>query len=256
MLEFRYEFKKYFLLRMARFHVIIPAAGVGNRMAAAMPKQYLLLNGKPTIEHCLQTFFSSSRIASVHVALSAADDFWSEPTSELTQVAEPRFVLHRTGGDSRADTVLNTLVAMRSQVEETDWILVHDAARPGLSAALLDHLLDSLEHDAVGGLLALPLADTLKQSNAGASSESKGQEFRIQKTIPREALWQAQTPQMFRYALLKSALENFNGAPTDEAQAVEALGLQPKLVVGSLRNMKITYPQDITLVEALMQTAS
>lgn len=237
---------------MARFHVIIPAAGVGNRMAAAMPKQYLPLNGKPTIEHCLQTFFSSSRIASVHVALSPEDDFWSE----LTQVTESRFVVHRTGGDSRADTVLNTLVAIRSHVEESDWILVHDAARPGLSLALLDHLLDSLEHDAVGGLLALPLADTLKQSNAGSSSESNGLEFRVQKTIPREALWQAQTPQMFRYALLNNALESFNGAPTDEAQAVEALGLQPKLVVGSLRNMKITYPQDITLVEALMQIAS
>jgi len=258
MLEFRYEFKKYFLLKMARFHVIIPAAGVGNRMAAAMPKQYLPLNGRATIEHCLQTFFSSSRIASVHVALSAEDDFWSELVQmiESIQVTEPRFVLHRTGGDSRADTVLNTLIAMRSHVEETDWILVHDAARPGLSVALLDHLLDSLEHDAVGGLLALPLADTLKQSNAGANSESKGLEFRVQKTIPREALWQAQTPQMFRYALLKNALENFNGAPTDEAQAVEALGLQPKLVVGSLRNMKITYPQDIALVEALMQITS
>ncbi|OIR12371.1 2-C-methyl-D-erythritol 4-phosphate cytidylyltransferase [mine drainage metagenome] len=231
-------------------------------MAAAMPKQYLPLNGKPTIAHCLQTFFSSSRIASVHVALSPEDDFWSELISEITQVSEiipeakSRFFLHRTGGDSRADTVLNTLVAMRSQVEETDWILVHDAARPGLSVALLDHLLDSLEHDAVGGLLALPLADTLKQSHAGANSESKGLEFRVQKTIPREALWQAQTPQMFRYALLKSALENFNGAPTDEAQAVEALGLQPKLVVGSVRNMKITYPQDITLMEALMQIPS
>lgn len=228
---------------MVRFHVIIPAAGVGSRMDAAIPKQYLPLGGRPIIEYCLQTFLSSSRIASVHLALSAEDDFWSE----LTSVSDNRFVLHRTGGESRADTVLNTLSAIRSQVDSSDWILVHDAARPGLTVALLDHLLDSLESDAVGGLLALPLADTLKQSNA---------ESRIQKTIPREALWQAQTPQMFRYALLKNALENFNGASTDEAQAVEALGLQPKLVVGSLRNMKITYPQDIALVEALMQTAS
>jgi 2-C-methyl-D-erythritol 4-phosphate cytidylyltransferase len=105
-------------------------------------------------------------------------------------------------------------------------------------------LLDALEHDEVGGLLALPLADTLKQSNT---------EARVLNTVPRELLWQAQTPQMFRYALLKDALERFNGTPTDEAQAVEALGLQPKLVVGSLRNMKITYPQDIALMELLLQ---
>jgi len=101
-----------------------------------------------------------------------------------------------------------------------------------------------LEHDEVGGLLALPLADTLKQSNADS---------RVEKTIPREGLWQAQTPQMFRFNLLQKALASFDGAPTDEAQAVEALGLQPKLVVGSLRNMKITYPQDLALMEVLMQ---
>jgi len=122
--------------------------------------------------------------------------------------------------------------------------LVHDAARPGLTLALLNTLLDSLEHDAVGGLLALPLADTLKQSNADS---------RVKDTIPRDGLWQAQTPQMFRYSLLKRALENFDGAPTDEAQAIEALGLEPKLVVGSLRNMKITYPQDMALMEVLIQ---
>jgi len=104
--------------------------------------------------------------------------------------------------------------------------------------------LDALEHDDVGGLLALPLSDTLKQSNTGQ---------RVEKTIPREGLWQAQTPQMFRFNLLQKALASFDGAPTDEAQAVEALGLQPKLVVGSLRNMKVTYPKDIALMEVLMQ---
>jgi 2-C-methyl-D-erythritol 4-phosphate cytidylyltransferase len=133
---------------------------------------------------------------------------------------------------------------MHHQVGDNDWILVHDAARPGLTLDLLNTLLDSLFDDAVGGLLALPLADTLKQSN---------NEQRVQQTIPREALWQAQTPQMFRYSLLKRALANFSDSPTDEAQAVEALGLQPKLVVGSLMNMKITYPQDIVLMEVLMQ---
>ncbi len=240
MLEFAHVFKIIYFLVMQNFHVIIPAAGAGNRMAAMIPKQYLPLCGKPMITHSMQTFLSSSRIASVHVALSKDDDFWS--ALDLTE--DSRLQVHQTGGNTRAETVLNTLVAMHHQVGDNDWILVHDAARPGLTLDLLNTLLDSLFDDAVGGLLALPLADTLKQSN---------NEQRVQQTIPREALWQAQTPQMFRYSLLKRALANFSDSPTDEAQAVEALGLQPKLVVGSLMNMKITYPQDIVLMEALMQ---
>lgn len=225
---------------MARFHVIIPAAGVGNRMATAIPKQYLPLCGKPTISHSIQTFFSCHRVASIHLALSPEDYFWRN----LTLDTNSRLHLHYTGGDSRSETVKNTLEAIRTQVEDDDWILVHDAARPGLTISLLNDLLNKLHDDPVGGLLALPLADTLKQSNVDA---------RVVNTIPREALWQAQTPQMFRYTLLKDALESFDGTPTDEAQAVEALGLQPKLVVGSLRNMKITYPQDVELMELLMQ---
>jgi 2-C-methyl-D-erythritol 4-phosphate cytidylyltransferase len=225
---------------MARFHIIIPAAGAGNRMATAIPKQYLPLCGKPIVSHCIQTFFSCPRIASINLALSAEDFFWRS----LTLDSNSRLNLHYTGGDTRAQTVLNTLEAMRPNVAEDDWILVHDAARPGLTTTLLNQLLDAVEHDDVGGLLALPLADTLKQSNA---------EQRVEKTIPREGLWQAQTPQMFRFNLLQKALASFDGAPTDEAQAIEALGLQPKLVVGSLRNMKVTYPQDMALMEVLMQ---
>ena len=225
---------------MARFHIIIPAAGAGNRMATAIPKQYLPLCGKPMVSHSIQTFFACPRIATINLALSVEDYFWRS----LTLDSNSRLNLHYTGGDTRAQTVLNTLEAMRPQVADDDWILVHDAARPGLTVSLLDHLLDTLENDAVGGLLALPLADTLKQSNADS---------RVQNTIPREELWQAQTPQMFRFGLLQNALASFNGSPTDESQAVEALGLQPKLVVGSLRNMKITYPQDLALMEVLMQ---
>lgn len=209
-------------------------------MATAIPKQYLPLCGKPMVSHSIQTFFANSRIASINLALSVEDYFWRS----LTLDSNSRLNLHYTGGDTRAQTVLNTLEAMRPQVAEDDWILVHDAARPGLTGALLNQLLDALEHDAVGGLLALPLADTLKQANADS---------RVENTIPREGLWQAQTPQMFRYALLQKALAGYDGSPTDEAQAVEALGLQPKLVVGSLRNMKITYPQDLALMEVLMQ---
>lgn len=246
MLEFAYDFKTISFSVMQNFHVIIPAAGTGNRMAAVTPKQYLPLCGKPMIAHSLQTFLSSSRIASVHIALSKDDDFWSalNLTEDGHLTEDCRLHIHQTGGNTRAETVLNTMIAIHHQVGDSDWILVHDAARPGLTSDLLNTLLDSLFDDAVGGLLALPLADTLKQSN---------NEQRVQQTIPREALWQAQTPQMFRYGLLKRALESFSDSPTDEAQAVEALGLQPKLVVGSLMNMKITYPQDIILMEALMQ---
>lgn len=225
---------------MARFHIIIPAAGAGNRMATAIPKQYLPLCGKPIISHSIQTFFACPRVATINLALSAEDFFWRS----LQLDHNSRLNLHYTGGDTRAQTVLNTLAAMQPNVAENDWILVHDAARPGLTALLLNQLLDALEHDEVGGLLALPLADTLKLSNADA---------RVEKTIPREGLWQAQTPQMFRFNLLYKALASFEGSPTDEAQAVEALGFQPKLIVGSLRNMKVTYPQDLALMELLMQ---
>jgi 2-C-methyl-D-erythritol 4-phosphate cytidylyltransferase len=225
---------------MARFHIVIPAAGIGNRMETAIPKQYLPISGKPMISYSIQTFFASPRIASIHLALSPEDYFWRN----LDLAANSRLQLHYTGGETRAQTVLNTLYAMKSQVDVDDWILVHDAARPGLTLALLDTLLDSLENDAVGGLLALPLADTLKQSNA---------DDRVKTTIPRDGLWQAQTPQMFRYRLLTNALENFDGVPTDEAQAIESLGFEPKLVTGSLRNMKVTYPQDMALMELFIQ---
>lgn len=221
---------------MAFFHVIIPAAGTGNRMASVLPKQYVPLAGMPMISHTIQVFFNHPRIASIHLALNPDDDFWRslplEPASKLK--------LHYTGGENRSETVLNTLQAISTA--EDDWILVHDAARPGLTHQLLDNLLNALENDAVGGLLALPLADTLKQADAAN---------RVEKTIPRTDLWQAQTPQMFRYGTLTKALQSFKGMATDEAEAIEALGLQPKLVRGELRNLKITYPQDLVLLEAL-----
>ncbi len=221
---------------MAFFHVIIPAAGTGSRMANVLPKQYMPLAGKPIISHTIQTFFNHPRITSIHVALSADDMFWRDlpldPSSKLK--------LHYTGGESRSETVLNTLLYL--QVADDDWVLVHDAARPGLTHALLDHLLDTLEHDTVGGLLALPVADTLKLSSQGNQVES---------TVSRANLWQAQTPQMFRFSTLKTALTQFGSNVTDEAEAIESLGFKPKLIQGELRNLKITYPQDLALLEAL-----
>ena len=228
---------------MAFFHVIIPAAGVGNRMANVLPKQYISLGGKPMISHCIQVFFNNPRIAAIHVALNPEDDFWRS----LTLEPESRLHLHYTGGNTRAETVLNTLHAIEPQLHEDDWILVHDAARPGLTQNLLNQLLDALEHDAVGGLLALPVADTLKESVA---------DNQVKKTVSRTNLWQAQTPQMFRFGTLKNALSQFKESVTDEAEAIEALGLKPKLVQGELRNLKVTYPQDLVLLEALFSKES
>lgn len=225
---------------MVQFHVIIPAAGTGSRMANVLPKQYMPLAGKPIISHTIEVFFNNPRISSIHLALSPDDAFWQslslDPASKLK--------LHYTGGNSRSETVLNSLQALLNdnKIADDDWVLVHDAARPGLTSNLLNHLLNTLEHDAVGGLLALPMADTLKEADAKS---------RILKTIPRDSLWQAQTPQMFRAKTLQQALQSFAGAPTDEAQAIEALGFNPKLVQGELRNMKVTFPQDLALLELL-----
>lgn len=229
------------------YHVIIPAAGNGSRMESSIPKQYLSLNAKSLIMHAVQCFCASEAIASVNVILSDADTHWPQAIKQTA--LDSKVNVWRCGGEARADTVLNGLSAIENLVAEDDWILVHDAARPGLSQRLLNGLIDTVKDDAVGGLLALPLADTLKKSDvASVSSVAK-----VAETIPREHLWQAQTPQMFRYNTLKQALSSFDGTPTDEAQAVEALGLQPILVTGALRNLKVTYPQDLAVVGALMQ---
>lgn len=224
---------------MARFHVIIPAAGSGSRMAVDMPKQYLKLHGKTLIEHVIQVFDQSSRINSIHIVINPQDAYWQIADAQLS----PKLHVHQCGADTRAGTVLNGLLKIQEQVKDDDWILVHDAARPGLSTRLLDALLNTLEHDDVGGLLALPLADTLKRADV---------EQRVSITIPRNDLWQAQTPQMFRYATLKRALIEFKGTPTDEAEAIESLGLMPKLVTGELQNLKVTYPQDLAVLTALL----
>jgi 2-C-methyl-D-erythritol 4-phosphate cytidylyltransferase len=224
---------------MARFHVIIPAAGSGSRMGADAPKQYLSLHGKSLIQQVIKVFDQATKINAIHVVLSADDAHWRSTYLSLSNKAQ----VHYCGGDTRAATVLNGLNAIEAQVEADDWILVHDAARPGLSNRLLNQLLNTLEADAVGGLLAIPLADTLKRAD---------DEQRVSATLPRNNLWQAQTPQMFRYATLKQALTEFNGTPTDEAEAIEALGLKPKLVTGELRNLKVTYPQDLAVLSALL----
>jgi 2-C-methyl-D-erythritol 4-phosphate cytidylyltransferase len=149
----------------------------------------------------------------------------------------------RNGGATRAESVRNGLDAVRDEVGGDDWVLVHDAARPGLTTALIGRLITALRDDAVGGLLALQVVDTLKRAGSGR---------RVETTVSRDALWAAQTPQMFRYALLQRALAHVDQV-TDEAGAVEALGFKPKLVEGSARNFKITLPHDVALAELYLK---
>lgn len=221
-----------------RYFALIPAAGVGARIGADCPKQYMPLAGKLMLVHVLDTFASSPRIEHVYVVVSAEDGYIDDALAGAKHLADHVTVLHK-GGATRHQTVLNGLIAMHGKVGDADWVLVHDAARPGLTEELIERLVAAVGEDQVGGLLALPVVDTLKRGDA---------EGRALATVPREQLWAAQTPQMFPYALLRRALEEA-ASVTDEASAVEALGLRPKLVEGSPRNFKVTLPHDIALAE-------
>jgi len=220
------------------FYALVPAAGFGARMGHVVPKQYMNLAGQPMIYHAIATLCNNPEISTVFVVLAPDDEGWRTfDWTEFDEKLQPLFC----GGETRAESVLNGLLA--SELELDDWVLVHDAARPCLSAGQLSHLLEELRNDAVGGLLAVPVADTLKRADAMQ---------RIAHTESRAGLWQAQTPQMFRAGLLIKALENTPGV-TDEASAVEALGFFPKLVSSDSSNFKVTYPQDIQLAELLLQ---
>lgn len=222
---------------MNEFYALVPAAGCGARMGGELPKQYLPLAGQPLIFHALNTLCGNTQIHTVFVVLSP-DDKWfnSYDWSRFGAKLQPLFC----GGSTRAESVLNGLLAAELQAQ--DWVLVHDAVRPCLTQVHLDKLIGETGDDNVGGLLAVPLADTLKRADA---------EARVLRTENREQLWQAQTPQMFRAGLLARALQQ-SPEVTDEASAIEALGLQPKLVLSDATNFKVTYPQDLLLAELLL----
>ncbi len=221
-------------------YVLIPAAGAGNRMGRELPKQYLPLLDKPLIHHTLSVFCTHSAIAQVVVVLAPHDTWWDNyDWSGFTD----RIRVLRCGGETRAASVLNGLKAL--SVDDDDWVLVHDAARPCITSALIDRLLAELAKDEIGGLLAVPVADTLKRANA---------DNRVTATEARTSLWQAQTPQMFRRGLLQRGLEAVGSdTPTDEAQAIELLGLSPKLVLGERNNLKVTFPEDLDMAGMLLQ---
>lgn len=220
--------------RSQRYFALLPAAGVGARMGANSPKQYLQIGGKPMLRHTLDAFRSSPLIAHTYVVVSADDPF-------IDAVLPPDGVtVLRCGGATRMESIRNGLRALHGSIALDDWVLVHDAARPGLDAELIERLIVETGEHPAGGLLALPVVDTVKRSSAGEVA-----------TVSRDGLWLAQTPQMFRYQLLLRALDAATdpSAITDDASAVEALGLAPKLVEGHPRNLKVTLPADIRIAE-------
>ncbi|WP_296492303.1 2-C-methyl-D-erythritol 4-phosphate cytidylyltransferase [Rhodoferax sp.] len=221
-----------------RCWALIPCAGTGSRAGAAGPKQYQVLAGKPMVMHTLEAFAEVSRIDQTLVVVSPDDTFFQTPDA-----LNASFLIAACGGSTRAASVFNGLNALQAEgAVGHDWVLVHDAARCLITPAQINQLLDACLADEVGGLLALPLPDTLKVAQAG----------RVTATLPRADKWLAQTPQMFRIGSLIEALELAGDAVTDESSAIEAMGLSPKLVLGSAQNFKVTYPEDFALAQALL----
>jgi len=222
-----------------RCFALVPCAGVGQRAGADGPKQYAELGGRTVVAHVLDALAAVPRLAATLVVLA--------PDDARFEAAAPGFLgwVARCGGATRAETVVAGLRALRDRgVGDADWVLVHDAARCLLRPEWVERLIDSCLDDAVGGLLALPLADTLKQEDGG----------RVAATIARADKWAAQTPQMFRLGLLLRALANAGAGVTDESAAVEALGLAPRLVPGDLENLKLTWPADFSIAARLLET--
>jgi len=224
-------------------YALIPAAGSGSRIAGALPKQYLPLAGKPMLWHAVAAVCRPP-VETVFAVLTPGDaDYAGCDWSAFAGKLEPLYC----GGKSRRDSVYNGLVAAMAEVNADDWILVHDAARPCLPPSDLARLYEECRNDEIGGILALPAADTVKRA---AKDESGA--LRVAGTENRDLLWLAQTPQMFRAGLLVQALRQARGAVTDEASAVEQLGLKPRLVSGSRENLKVTYPEDVAIAQAIL----
>lgn len=219
-----------------RFYALVPCAGTGSRAGTNGPKQYERIAGHPMVWHTLAAFAAVRRIARVLVVVAPGDGFFERnPTSALVVPC---------GGPTRAASVKNGLYELgRVGANEHDWVLVHDAARCLIMPALIDKLIDTCANDEVGGLLAHKLTDTLKREEGG----------RVAATLDREDKWLAQTPQMFRIGMLMQALERSGAQATDEAAAIEGLGHRPLLVPDGAQNLKVTYPDDFALAEAVLK---
>jgi 2-C-methyl-D-erythritol 4-phosphate cytidylyltransferase len=218
---------------------VIPAAGSGTRASTSQPKQYSPLAGRSMLWHAIRAVCVPP-VELVFVVLAPDDGrFAAADWSAFAGRVEPLYC----GGDSRRDSVYNGLVASRDEIHADDWVLVHDAARPCLPPRDLQALIAEAQADEVGAILALPVADTVKRA----------QHNRIVATEDRTQLWLAQTPQMFRAGLLLQALQRARGTVTDEASAVEQMGLKPRLVAGGRENIKVTWPEDLAMAESILQ---
>jgi len=221
---------------------VIPAAGVGKRMRSDTPKQYLPLGDKPVIVHTIERLAAHSKIKGLVVAVSEDDGYW--PDLEYT-IDKPLW--RAPGGVERCHSVLNALHVLSSHADDNDWVLVHDAARPCVRADDISLLIDAIDDDAIGGLLAIPVRDTMKRST---------NENTVVDTLDRSCLWHALTPQMFRLGQLRDALaqalEN-ESLVTDESSAMELAQYKPVLVEGHGDNIKITRPEDLMLAEFYLQ---
>ena len=225
------------------FYALIPAAGAGTRFLGEAPKQYLPLAGKPMLWHAVSALCVAP-IENVFVVLAPGDEqFTRIDWSAFGQRVEPLYC----GGESRRDSVYNGMVAAMAAVEANDWMLVHDAARPCLPREDLERLIADTAEDLVGGVLVLPVADTVKR----VAKDEAGLQ-RIAGTEDRSQLWLAQTPQMFRCGVLMQALKSAKTTVTDEAAAVEQMGLRPRMVIGSRENIKVTFPEDLSIAEAIL----
>ena len=222
---------------------LIPAAGSGSRFAKQAPKQYLQLAGRPMLWHAVRAVCAPP-VESVFVVLAPQDQaYGTHDWSAFQGKLEPLYC----GGETRRDSVYNGLVAAMAAVDADDWMLVHDAARPCLPQESFLRLIEEAKGDEIGGILALPVADTIKKAVKDAGGAQ-----RIAATQDRSELWLAQTPQMFRAGLLAQALQRAKGRVTDEAGAVEQMGLKPRLVAGSSENLKVTFPEDLAIAEAIL----
>jgi 2-C-methyl-D-erythritol 4-phosphate cytidylyltransferase len=221
---------------------VVPAAGAGSRMQAAIPKQYLSLSNKTILDQTLSRLLSVANVAGIVLALSVDDEYFSQSVFS----SHPK--IHRVaGGQERSDSVLAALEFLENKITTDDWVLVHDAARPCISLESIDQLIKFLIDDPVGGILAIPVADTLKRCNP---------QQEIIETLDRSSLWQAQTPQMFRYGILFASLKTARAnqqTVTDEASAIELAGLSAKILTGKTDNIKITRPTDLDLAEFILQ---
>jgi 2-C-methyl-D-erythritol 4-phosphate cytidylyltransferase len=227
-----------------RYYLVIPAAGSGRRLASTIPKQYADLGSSTVIEHALAPFEADPDCAGIVIAIASND-----PTWPAIAARRPRAIEVAAGGAERAHSVQSALRSLATRARADEWVMVHDAARPCFARSDLERLKHELAGDGVGGLLAMPLADTLKRGAAGVDRPL------VEATIERAGLWRASTPQVFRLGLLRDALDAALAAgklPTDEAQAMEWAGHAPRLIAGRADNIKVTTADDLALARAII----